>query len=66
MRCVRIWRYLKMLKRAGRANDLDRPPADVRPGELGLACPACPQPGVNLPDGWESVPPDKRSVGHDQ
>lgn len=25
----------------------------TKPGELALVCPACPQPGRNLPDGWE-------------
>ncbi|KAL1689041.1 hypothetical protein GGG16DRAFT_126749 [Schizophyllum commune] len=60
LRCVRIWRYLKQLKRSGRANDAERNPSDVRPGELGLACPACPRPGVNLPDGWEDAPPEQR------
>ncbi|KAL1724984.1 hypothetical protein EV714DRAFT_277963 [Schizophyllum commune] len=60
LRCVRIWRYLKMLKRSGRANDQDRRPSDVRPGELGLSCPACPRPGVNLPSGWENAPREKR------
>lgn len=24
------------------------------PGSLAIFCPACPQPGVNLPDGWEN------------
>ncbi|KAL1698469.1 hypothetical protein EV121DRAFT_284741 [Schizophyllum commune] len=60
LRCVRIWRYLKLLKRSGRANDQERPPSDVRPGELALPCPACPRPGVNLPEGWESVDPARR------
>ncbi|KAL1740799.1 hypothetical protein HDZ31DRAFT_46757 [Schizophyllum fasciatum] len=60
LRCVRIWRYLRRLKRSGRANDLERPPSDVRPGELALLCPACPRPGVNLPNDWENVEPEKR------
>ncbi|KAL1743885.1 hypothetical protein HDZ31DRAFT_39981, partial [Schizophyllum fasciatum] len=60
LRCVRIWRYLKQLKRSGRANDTERRPSDVRPGELGLSCPACPRPGVNLPEGWQNVQPEER------
>ncbi|KAI5885767.1 uncharacterized protein SCHCODRAFT_01205560 [Schizophyllum commune H4-8] len=60
LRCVRIWRYLKALKRSGRANDQERPPSDIRPGELGIACPACPRPGVNLPAGWESAPAEQK------
>lgn len=26
------------------------------PGEMAIFCAACPQPGVNLPDGWEKDP----------
>lgn len=29
------------------------PSEDVPPGGLALFCAACPQPGVNLPEGWE-------------
>ncbi|KAF7971014.1 hypothetical protein HWV62_22285 [Athelia sp. TMB] len=52
---MRMWRHLKMLKRAGRGND----PGGVtqtRMGECAVECPACPQPGKNLPDGWETAP----------
>ncbi|KAI0047219.1 hypothetical protein FA95DRAFT_1465725, partial [Auriscalpium vulgare] len=55
---VRQWRFLKMLKRGGRGHD----PAGVdatQPGALAIECPACPRPGVNLPDDWESAPPDQ-------
>ena len=31
-------------------------------GELALACPACPIPGLNLPTGWENVPLEDRFV----
>ncbi|KAG2122214.1 hypothetical protein DEU56DRAFT_873634 [Suillus clintonianus] len=54
LRIMREWRNLRSLKRAGRGHD----PAGVsgtREGELVLLCPACPQPGKNLPDGWESL-----------
>jgi hypothetical protein len=50
---VRQWRHLKMLKRAGRGHD----PAGVgvtAQGECAVLCPACPQPGKNLPDQWKS------------
>ncbi|KAF9457802.1 hypothetical protein BDZ94DRAFT_1285142 [Collybia nuda] len=59
MRMIRQWRHLKMLKQTGRGHD----PAGVlstQPGQCALLCPACPQPGVNLPPDWESVP-DKES-----
>jgi hypothetical protein len=49
------WRHLKMLKRAGRGHD----PAGVaatKLGECAVLCPACPQPGKNLPVGWDKVP----------
>ena len=56
---VRQWRHLKMLKRAGRGQDLTGV-AGTQRGELAVECPACPKPGVNLPDGWEKTSPDKR------
>lgn len=46
-----------MVKRGGRAYD----PSDDRvqetsPGELAVPCRACPVPGFNLPDDWQSAP----------
>jgi len=55
MRMVRQWRHLKLLKRAGCGHD----PAGVvntKLGECALLCPACPQPGKNLPDNWQDTP----------
>ena len=52
---IRIWRHLKMLKRAGRGHD----PAGITStldGECAVECPACPHPGINLPEGWEEAP----------
>lgn len=49
------WGHLKMLKRGGRGYD-DRGVDGTLPGELALTCPACPQPGINLPDKWEEAP----------
>jgi hypothetical protein len=49
---MRAWRHLRMLKRSGRGHD----PAGVsatKEGECAILCPACPQPGINLPSGWE-------------
>jgi hypothetical protein len=54
---AREWRHLKMLKRAGRGHD----PAGVaatREGECAIICPACPQPGINLPPDWREASPD--------
>ena len=44
-----------MLKRAGRALDSGGVEGTL-PGELAVECPTCPQPGVNLPEGWKDVP----------
>ncbi|KAF7972080.1 hypothetical protein HWV62_19161 [Athelia sp. TMB] len=52
---MRIWRHLKMLKRAGRGHDPGGA-AKTRMGECATECPACPHPGKNLPDGWETAP----------
>ncbi|KAJ7805539.1 hypothetical protein B0H13DRAFT_2244255 [Mycena leptocephala] len=32
----------------------------TKPGELAIECPACPRPGINLPEGWEDTPPEKQ------
>jgi hypothetical protein len=29
---------------------------ELQPGDLAIFCPACPQPGINLPQGWEKDP----------
>ena len=50
-----------MLRRAGRGHD----PAGVdatAEGECVVMCPACPHPGINMPEGWEKVPEDKQWV----
>jgi hypothetical protein len=58
MLMAREWRHTKMLKRAGRAFD----PAGVPqtpPGSLAIPCRACPLPNINLPRGWQDVPPER-------
>lgn len=55
LRMTREWRHLKMLKRGGRGHD----PTGVngtQAGDLAVRCPACPRPGINLPEGWENAP----------
>ncbi|KAF7345205.1 CxC2 domain-containing protein [Mycena sanguinolenta] len=57
LRMARQYRHLLMLKRAGRGHD----PSGVwgtGAGELAVECPVCPDPRVNLPEGWESAPPE--------
>ncbi|KAG2096761.1 uncharacterized protein F5147DRAFT_656558 [Suillus discolor] len=44
MRVARQWRKLKLLKRNGFGHE----EKDVRPSDLALFCPACPQPGINV------------------
>ncbi|KAJ7779971.1 hypothetical protein B0H16DRAFT_1299968 [Mycena metata] len=59
LRMTRQYRHLMMLKRAGRAHD----PSGIfgtQPGECAVLCPACPRPGVNLPDDWENAAPGQR------
>ncbi|KAJ7453515.1 hypothetical protein FB451DRAFT_1519932 [Mycena latifolia] len=57
MRMTRQWQNLHLLLRSGRAHDEaeDRIGA-TKPGECALLCPACPQPGKNMPLDWENVP----------
>lgn len=63
VRMVRQFRHLTMVKRAARAFDPSGIDA-TSPGELAITCPACPQPGINLPVGWESAAPDTRYISH--
>ena len=55
LRVVLQFRHLKMLKRGGVGYD-PTGVAGVKPGALGLSCPHCPRPGINLPEGWEKSP----------
>ncbi|KAJ7300391.1 hypothetical protein DFH08DRAFT_725373, partial [Mycena albidolilacea] len=60
-RMTRQWRHLQMLKRAGRGHAAEGI-TGTKAGECALLCPACPQPGKNLPcDGsWRHVPQGRR------
>jgi hypothetical protein len=52
LRMARVWRWLKKKKWAGhghRSGDFTK----TAPGELANFCPACPQPGINLPENWK-------------
>ncbi|KAG1727954.1 uncharacterized protein EDB91DRAFT_1239465 [Suillus paluster] len=56
---VREWQHLKMLKHFGRGHD----PVGVsgtKEGECAVLCPACPQPGKNLPPDWKEAPKAKQ------
>jgi hypothetical protein len=53
MRASRQWRDLTFRKRFGQGHDPDSSPTQAG---LALFCPACPQPGINTPPGWEHQP----------
>ncbi|KAJ3816542.1 hypothetical protein F5880DRAFT_1626477 [Lentinula raphanica] len=57
---MKEWRHLKMAKRAGRGNNGTRTLAETSAGEMGVACIACPRPGVNLPENWKEVAASRR------
>ncbi|KAI6006503.1 hypothetical protein F5J12DRAFT_782792 [Pisolithus orientalis] len=46
LRVARMWWLLKLLKWQGSHTSAE----DASPGELVLFCPACPQPGINIPE----------------
>ena len=48
-RMTRIWRWMKCLKWAGYGMK-KAPMSEVTPSQLSVFCPACPQPGINIPD----------------
>ncbi|KAJ6447694.1 hypothetical protein C8R45DRAFT_948402 [Mycena sanguinolenta] len=61
LRMTREWRHLQMLKRSARAHIPDGI-HDIQGGACALLCPACPQPGKNLPlnGDWKSAPRERR------
>lgn len=58
MRVSRQWRLLRSLQRSGFGHEEEEPGK----GELATVCPACPQPEINLPPGWEND--DNKYVHH--
>ncbi|KAG2137460.1 hypothetical protein DEU56DRAFT_945875 [Suillus clintonianus] len=54
LRMSRQFRHILSLKRAGRGHDPGGALGTTE-GELAVLCPACPQPGKNLPLGWETI-----------
>jgi hypothetical protein len=57
LRMAREYRHLLLLKRGGRGHDASGV-MGTAPGELAVECPVCPDPKVNLPEGWENAPPE--------
>ncbi|KAJ8581383.1 hypothetical protein M405DRAFT_854827 [Rhizopogon salebrosus TDB-379] len=58
LRIIREWRHLKMLKRAGRGHD-PKGVDETAEGECAVLCPACPQPGKNLPADYNAPGPKR-------
>lgn len=54
-RMSRLWRWMKRLKWAGYGGN-GRNVSNVTEGQLSVFCPACPQPGINVPDNWKDDP----------
>jgi hypothetical protein len=52
---IRKYRHLVALKRVGRVHDPDGVDS-TDDGDMQLRCPACPDPGRNLPADWEKRP----------
>ncbi|KAJ7190623.1 hypothetical protein GGX14DRAFT_579706 [Mycena pura] len=59
LRMSRQYAHELMLKRAGRGHDASGV-FGTGAGELGIDCPVCPNPKVNLPEGWENAPPESQ------
>ncbi|SJL10438.1 uncharacterized protein ARMOST_13824 [Armillaria ostoyae] len=61
MRMLLQWQHLKMLKRGGRGHINDGV-ATTKDHDLVVMCLSCPWPGINLPEGWEEVPPEMQCI----
>ncbi|KAF9471713.1 hypothetical protein BDN70DRAFT_909315 [Pholiota conissans] len=59
LRMMRQYRNLKSLKRSGRGHSPNGAQG-TSAGECAVICPACPYPGINLPDGWKDAPVEKQ------
>ena len=55
MRIIREWRHICLLKRMGRGHS-ESGVNGTQEGQCAVLCPACPQPGVNLPLDWKERP----------
>jgi len=55
LRMSRQWRWMKKLKWAGVAH-IQQKSDQVKDGQLSIFCPACPQPGINIPPDWKDDP----------
>ncbi|TFK59884.1 hypothetical protein BDN72DRAFT_780127, partial [Pluteus cervinus] len=53
LRVSRQWRNVMLLRERGFGHTKTEP----KEGELAIFCPACPQPGINLPENWDRTDP---------
>ncbi|KAJ7074440.1 hypothetical protein C8F01DRAFT_1242680 [Mycena amicta] len=58
IRMSREWDFLMRAKRSGRGHEPNGVKA-TPPGGLAVRCWACPDPGRNMPDGWENAPEEE-------
>lgn len=56
---MRVWRALQIRKRAGEFHGMQALTGDASDFFLALKCPACPQPGFNMPLKWSVEPSDE-------
>ncbi|KAJ7287652.1 hypothetical protein C8J57DRAFT_1431164 [Mycena rebaudengoi] len=62
LRMMCQWRHLMSLKR-GRRGHKEGGVLEMQPGELAcVRCLVCPRPGINLPEDWETAPPDVKHL----
>ncbi|KAF7302510.1 CxC2 domain-containing protein [Mycena chlorophos] len=57
LRMEREWRHLMLLKRGGQSGYKSNEAEETSTGELAIRCPACPRPGVNIPEDWPDADP---------
>ena len=53
MRVSRMWRDMIARVNSGLGHKAEE---QLQPGGLAIFCPACPQPDINLPEGWDHDP----------
>ncbi|KAJ3513190.1 hypothetical protein NLJ89_g3087 [Agrocybe chaxingu] len=59
LRIVREWRHVRLLKRMGRGHAASGVQGTQK-GECAILCPACPHPGINLPEDWHDQPESRQ------
>jgi hypothetical protein len=62
LRVTRIWDYLTRKKEAGLASGVNTQLASRPDNSMVVYCPACPEPGTNMPEEWKEIPPSLRYI----